>query len=1139
MLRRLLIAPLLLLPVFADEIGKPKKDDDKTPKNVSLSDSPEAALKKFAVAPGLKVEVWAAEPLLANPVALGFDDKGRAFVAETYRRRTSVPDIRKNEEWKIENLALRTVEERVEFLKAKRPESAKAKPTNNNADLNGDGQFDWRDWAVESEQVKLVFDSNGDGKADQSSVFAEGFNSLATGVAAGVVPHGDDVYFTVTPDLWKIDREGKKTALHTGFGVHVAYSGHDMHGVKIGPDGRVYWSIADCGAHVKTKEGKTIDVPDSGAVFRCDLDGSNLEVVATGLRNPQSLAWNELGDLFTGDNNADGGDKARWEHIVEGGYYGWSIGWQFLPKLGAWNTESMWHLDAGDKNLAVLPPVGHIGHGPSGITYYPGTGLPDTYRDHFFYADFPGGVRDFQLKPKGASYTVDNPKDVLMNNSPQEMTGKTVWGLFPSDVAFAPGGGLYVLDWVQGWEKTGKGRIFRLFDPAADKAAQETKQLLNEGFTKRTVDELVTLLGHADQRVRLAAQFELVRRDDPKPLVQAALARDGLLKRIHAIWGVAQLARKKSDIVQPLMPLAIDPDDEVRAQWAKCVGEARFADQTELVQRLLADKEPRVQFFAAQTLGHLGAKKAAPALAKLATSAKGDPHLRHAAIHALVLCNGEAEGMQAGGETALLTMSATRSPRIASFLEMSASTPAPVATPAPKAKGSKKAKAPAAPPIPALNPLALEAARAVHDLPIAEVWPQLAALAERSNLAEPISLRTLNANYLLGTTEAAERLARIATNVTAPQNTRLFAIESLAIWNAPFGRDRITGLWRKLPPRSEAKGTAEVATQIVPALLADKADPIRLAAAQLAGALKTLAAEPTLLAVAADAKSSGEVRAAALRALSTMKSDKLAVAVTTALAEKDTTLLDTARELAESVSPELAVKVNSDVLGKGGTREQQAALATIARQPGAAADEVIAAQLDRLASGKLPKQLQLDVLEAATHRTDANVKAKLATYEQSRNATDPIAAWRECLEGGDSKLGREIFNEKAEAACLRCHKMKGIGGDVGPDLVGIGAKQNREYILRAIVDPNAAIAPGYENVMFTLTDEKTIVAGLLVAEDATTVTVKSLIDGATQQTDKTKIKERISVPSAMPPGLGEVLGKRELRDVVEFLAKAK
>ena len=57
------------------------------------------------------------------------------------------------------------------------------------------------------------------------------------------------------------------------------------------------------------KEGTILDCPDSGACFRCDPDGSNAELVAIGLRNPQSLCFNDYGDLFNGDNNADGGDK--------------------------------------------------------------------------------------------------------------------------------------------------------------------------------------------------------------------------------------------------------------------------------------------------------------------------------------------------------------------------------------------------------------------------------------------------------------------------------------------------------------------------------------------------------------------------------------------------------------------------------------------------------------------------------------------------------------------------------------------------------------------------------------------------------------------------------------------------------------
>src|SRR5688572_7806916 len=314
--------PLLLAIFF---VARPLSADEVTPAKKSAdAGSPDSALKSFSVASGLQVEVWASEPLLANPVAFTFDDAGRAYVAETYRRRSSALDIRKYEDWHVPNLALRSVEDRVAFIKAKFPESAKLPPTNAWPDLNKDGQFDWRDLEVESEQVRVIEDSDGDGKADKARVLAAGFNSVATTVGAGVVADGKGgVFYTCIPDLWHIAADGTKTKLLTGFGVHIVYSGHEMHGARMGPDGRLYFSIADCVAHVVSKEGKTIAIPDSGAIFRCWPDGSELELFAKGLRNPQHLVFNDLGDLFTADNNADGGDKARWIHVVQGGDYGW------------------------------------------------------------------------------------------------------------------------------------------------------------------------------------------------------------------------------------------------------------------------------------------------------------------------------------------------------------------------------------------------------------------------------------------------------------------------------------------------------------------------------------------------------------------------------------------------------------------------------------------------------------------------------------------------------------------------------------------------------------------------------------------------------------------------------------------------
>jgi quinoprotein glucose dehydrogenase len=113
----------------------------------------------------------------------------------------------------------------------------------------------------------------------------------------------------------------------------------------------------------------------------------------------------------------------------------------------------------------------------------------------------------------------------------------------------------------------------------------------------------------------------------------------------------------------------------------------------------------------------------------------------------------------------------------------------------------------------------------------------------------------------------------------------------------------------------------------------------------------------------------------------------------------------------------------------------------------------------------------------------------------------------------------------------------GTGGIVGPVLDGIGAKQSREYLLESIVLPNAKIAPGFETLIIRTSDGH-VSTGVLRKETATTLELVDA-DGKLFDINKADIQSRQRGQSAMPEGFGQILSKRDLRDLVEYLAELK
>ncbi len=1066
----------------------------------AASDEGLLAISRMQLPDGLQAHLWAAEPMLANPVAFNLDEHGRVFVAETYRYRTSVLDIR-DYMWTLEDdLANRN---QADFL----------------ASLHRNfGAEGVKELSKESEILRLVEDTDGDGTADKSSIYADNFRSPIDGIASGVLIRRNQVWFTNIPSLWKFtgkDKAETREELHRGYGLRFNYTGHDFHGLVLGPDGRIYFSIGDRGASVPTKEGTVIEAPDTGSVFRSWPDGTGLELFATGLRNPQSLIFNEYGDLFSGDNDSDQTDEERLVHLVEDSDSGWRIGYQHAPRgsAGPWNAEKLWHPRHEGQPAYLTPPVCNIEDGPSGIAYYPGTGLTPAYSGHIFITHFKGaisnsGIFTYKLKPAGATYAIDEAAPFLT-------------GALPTDVRFGPDGQLYYSDWAEGWPKSKRGRIYTISDPkrANSPELKAVKELIGSDYTKKSDQDLVTLLAHADWRIRLEAQYTLAERGAKNidALARVAAQPEGFA-RLHAIWALGQIARQHPAALDPLRRVLAGSDPESRAQAARTLGDLRDAPSAGPLVAALADASARVKFFAAEALGKLRHADATPALLDAVRANNNeDAYLRHAHFVALSRC-------ATANQLAALAKDESPAVRLAAVLALRRQQDAQIATFLADSDAY----------------IRREAALAINDAPIPAAYPALAALVARPSNDQPVMLRALNAAFRLGGTEQAAALATFATRGVAPA-LREEALSLLALWPSPPARDRIVGVYMPLGEKSRPADVAARALQPALATLfgASTPDSVQLAAISALTSLGLKDASPLLQAVVADNGQSGSVRSAALKALDGFDAPGLAEAARIAAASDLPDLRLAALPVTSRLQPDQAVAAHAPHIERRTAVEQQTAFRALANAKDPAADTVVLAQLDRLAAGKIAPAAQLDLLDAAALRSDPRIKKVLADREAALAADpDPLAPFRVTLEGGNARNAFRLFYGHPVLQCIRCHRVgEGGGGDAGPQLAGIGARESREYLLEALIKPSAKIAPGFEIVSVTKANGESVI-GTLLHRDARIVRLKTA-ESDSIEIPVAEVKSVESAPSAMPEVAALVLTKSEIRDLVEGLASLK
>lgn len=1105
------------------------------------TDEAQEAIQRFLVPDGFTVNLFAAEPMLAHPVAFTFDAFGRLFVAETFRHSQGVTDMRGHMDWLEDDLAIKTVADRVAMFKKHETEEDFIKG-----------------YATASERVTRLVDTDGDGVADEATVFAESFNDPAAGIAAGLLAGslpdgGTELWFTCIPSLWKlIDADGdgvaeSKEEHSTGYGLRVALLGHDLHGLVIGPDARLYFSIGDRGFNVTTAEGEKLVRFGTGAVFRCELDGAGLEIFCDGLRNPQELVFDDRGNLFTLDNNSDGGDQARWTWLLEGSDTGWRQAFQWVESpvsRGPWNQELLWKPFTTEQPAYILPPIANFTSGPSGLTMYPGTGWGDRWQDTFFVCDFRGnpgysGIYSFRNRRDRSGFELIE-------------TEKFLWDILPTDVEFGLDGALYWSDWVTGWNRTGKGRIYRTVPTTVTEAdalmVGQVAQIVRIPRKDLSDAQIAMWLTHPDRRVRMHVQLAAVERLQVGSVQlseqlhrMAGNENTPLRGRLHSIWALRAGGRLKGPNADGslryarIAALKDSPSPEVVAEAAHAMAvdardtsddETRAGIQANL-EALLGHGDAPVRLAAAQSMGESGLEGGVAALIGLLTrDGATDPWIRHAVIRALEQLSPDGVAFEVEGDAP----EHVRRAMVVLARRMG------------DAKGLEKALSK-----PSETLVYEEAIRAIYDAPVPGAMEALGG--ELSKLAlqpnELTTRRALYANRQVATEAAAARIADFVVS-DASGALRAEALKVLMHWQDPMTRDGILLDHRPLPggaPLSTAIteghgiSSPEFVKSNVPAARSPELERAVVGWHRSLGDGAQAQQLESMLALALRKEADTQARIAAFELLLERFKDEPRVQALVEGTIHGPASFHPLRAVAiTSLADEDAAKVLKQLARSQNQSDSREAVRVLGELRTPLCEDAFA-EVGASLAGDSP--LLVEWLMAAKGHPSAAVAAAEATQAAAWAASgDALAPWRMCLTGGDAAAGLKVFKTKSETSCMKCHIVGSEGGsEAGPAMDAVGSRLTSEELLGSIVEPNAAIAKGYETWILALEDGEVLSGRIL--EESDEVVVLETNKKETFDLDPAEITGRRRDVTAMPSDVSSHLSRTEMRDLIAFLASLR
>ncbi|MBI5774940.1 MAG: c-type cytochrome [Verrucomicrobia bacterium] len=1063
MLHRLVIALALLVSVRL--FGAEKDDAFKALVRTTEALSPDEERVRLKVPPGFEVQLFASEPMINKPINLAFDARGRLWVSST----TEYPFAAATNRWE---------------------------------DAQGSRVRGSRD------AIKILEDTDGDGRADKATDFADGLN-----IPIGVLPYGRGCIAWSVPNLWYFedtDGDGKCDRRTVLFGP-LGYE-RDVHGniasLRLGPDGWIYATHGfnntsrlevrpeKLGGRKLGDPGTVLEM-NSGNVFRFRPDGSAVEIWTRGQVNPFGLCFDRFGQLYSADCHSD-----PLMQLLRGSTY---------PSFGKPHD--------GLGFAPVMCPHRHNSTGLCGLVHVHGGVWGAEWDDQMLLGNVvTSRINRDHVKFTGATARAEEQEDFLVSEDP--------W-FRPVDLQLGPDGALYVADFYNkiighyevdrhhpGRDRE-RGRIWRIVKSGAtkpgpltreQKLAQDWRWKENEkaSWSQSQQSRALSLLNDAkfDARVRRqvaeTVAFHPDARNIPKlvSLLQKTPAEDEALRHTLRValrnhlelpGAFIELAKARASDVE-LLPVMRAVQNPAAAAWLMAWLERQAGEPgdllptlTTIARRLRSEDEERfVRMVQRRFANEENSAALLGALREGLSAQPGGPQ-----------------------STAMFEWASDLAGRLLTQIESKPGREWTAVPPASKPAGP--------------SPWGLDQRTCSDGKTMAvlssSLPPRGGAIEQRTGslVSRPFACPPWLVFWICGhrgpPKAAANDLsfARLVDDAGGAELARAYPprndVAQRVEWNLAAHADQRVRL--ELVDGDSGKAYAWLAIgRLTPPVL--KLEPPHddeplAAAAEIIGAFRQNYFAPRLAAQLErpDLSEATRLKLAATLGRFPGQSAALAGVFKTAptrlqlrLAEALASTREGAAQLCDLAPPRLL------------------AAASVAQKITVLNDAGLSARVRELTKSLPPAEAE----------TEALLAARLKSFEQFRAAGK-----------ANAELGEKIY----QANCAVCHRIGGVGGVVGPQLDG-AKNRGAERLCEDILDPNRAVDPAFRVLNFTLKDESVLTG--LIRRDLGSALVLADSAGQERTVPKAEIASRAeSALSLMPSNVGELISEDDFNHLLAWL----